>query len=101
MSRSSFPRSHHAALLREKIQPALRARGIPLEVIDRGLDQYRCCYRFGFRRSAEQEWTELAIHFQVAERLESSGDEAELERMLHLFLERYFAAQPVEERSRL
>ena len=97
MSRSSFPQPHHAALLREKIHTSLQASGIPLEAIDRGLDQYRCCYRFGFRRSAEQEWTELAIHFQVAERLENSGDESELALLIDRFLERYFSTKMVKD----
>ena len=101
MSRASFPRPEHSALLREKIHTALQARGLPLELTDRGIDQYRCCYRFGFRRFAAQEWTDLAIHFQVAERLESSSDDAELEHILILFLERYFAAEPVKHRHRL
>jgi len=92
MSRASFPRHEHAVLLLEKIEQRLRTRPLALEVAERGLDHLRCCYRFGFRRSHEQEWIELCIHFQVAERLEASQDEAELHRILDSFLDRAFSS---------
>ena len=78
-------------MLLERIEQRLRTRPLPLEVAERGLDHLRCCYRFGFRRSSEQEWIELPIHFQVAERLEAGQDEAELHRILDSLLERSFA----------
>jgi hypothetical protein len=92
MSRASFPRPEQIALLRERIAARLAACAIPLEVAERGLDHYRCCYRFGFRQSSGTDWRDLAIHFQLAERLEVSGDDAELGRLLDLFWERNFAA---------
>jgi len=98
MSRASFPRHEHAVLLLEKIEQRLRTRPLTLEITERGLDHLRCCYRFGFRRSSEQEWIELPIHFQVAERLEEDQDEAELHRILDSFLDRSFVAQAPEDR---
>lgn len=90
MSRASFPRPEHSALLREKIEQRLRARPLDLEVAERGLDHYRCRYRFGFRRSSDENWIELPIHFQVAERLETTCSDAKLGRILDSFLDRYF-----------
>jgi hypothetical protein len=60
------------------------------------LDHYRCCYRLGLRRAPGDDWTVLSIHFQVAERLESSHDDTELDRLLDQFLDRYFAAGRAE-----
>ncbi|MBI3934472.1 MAG: hypothetical protein HY316_07240 [Acidobacteria bacterium] len=91
MSRASFPRPEHSALLREKIAERLRSHPVPLEVGARSLDQYRCCYRFGFRESPDQDWVELSIHFQVAERLESNPGSGELDKLLDLFLNRHFS----------
>lgn len=90
MSRASFPRPEHAALLRERIESRLRALQLPIEVAERGLDQLRCCYRFGFRRSSEQDWLELPVHFQVAERLEAGQGDSELNRVLDSFLDQSF-----------
>ena len=92
MSRASFPRPEHVALLRERIAARLAAGAIPLETTERGLDHYRCSYRFGFRQNSLQDWTDLAIHFQLVERLATSGDDAELGRLLDLFWERSFSA---------
>lgn len=91
MSRSSFPRPEHIALLREKIAQRLQSYEVPLELAERGVDHYRCCYRFGVRQSPDRNWLELSIHFQLAERLESGRSSAELDQMLTLFLERHFA----------
>jgi hypothetical protein len=91
MSRSSFPRPEHAALLHGAIARQLRSRPAPFELVDRGLDHYRCRYRFGIRRSPESDWTELSVHFQVAERLELTRNSEELDGILDLFLERHFA----------
>lgn len=90
MSVASFPRAEHIALLRQRIEERLRERNLPLEVTERGLNQYRCQYRFGFRRRPEDEWTEIPIHFQVAERLESGQNDAELNRILDDFLNQHF-----------
>ena len=92
MSRSSFPRTEHIAALRVAIARGLGAQQVRLEVAERGIDHLRCCYRFGFRHSAEQDWIELPIHFQVAERLEAGRGTAELERILDSFLKCFFAA---------
>jgi hypothetical protein len=91
MSRSSFPSPEHARLLREAISVRLLSRTAPLALAEQGLDQYRCCYRFGVRRSPESDWRELSIHFQVAERLKLTHNAEELGRILDLFLERHFA----------
>lgn len=91
MSRASFPRAEHSLLLQQRIEHRLRVRQIGLEVTARGVDHYRCRYRFGFRRSPGQEWAELSVHFQVAERLEASQQEGELSRILDSFLERAFS----------
>ena len=90
MSRASFPRPEHSDLLREKINDRLRARRLDLELTERGPDHYRCRYRFGFRRSPEQDWIELAIHFQVAERLQTGRSDTELARILDSFLDSHF-----------
>lgn len=89
MSVSSFPRPEHIALLRNKIEGRLRSRGEALEIAERGLNQLKCQYKFGFRRSPEDEWIELGIHFQVADRLEHGGNDSELNRILDEFLERH------------
>jgi hypothetical protein len=93
MSRASFPRPDHIALLRDAIFARLASTGLALEIVDRGPDHYRCCYRFGFRRTSEDDWTDLSVHFQVAERLEISNDDAELGRLLDLFWDRYFGRE--------
>jgi len=94
MSRASFPRPEHAALLGEKIAAYLRSGNLPLEVASKGPDHYRCSYRYGFRKPPEAAWRELSIHFQVAERLETSNDAGELNGILDLFLERNFPPAP-------
>ena len=91
MSRSSFPQPEHVATLRAAIARCLGEQQMRLEVAERGIDHLRCCYRFGLRHSPEQDWSELPIHFQVAERLRA-GRTTELERILHSFLKRSFAA---------
>ncbi|HWP84633.1 MAG TPA: hypothetical protein VNN17_05550 [Terriglobia bacterium] len=90
MSRASFPRPEHAALLLEKIAEDLGKRPLRLELASRGLDHYRCCYRFGVRPAGEGDWKEFAVHFQVAQRLENNAGEHELRQMLELFLDRHF-----------
>ena len=110
MSVPSFPRAEHIALLRQKIEKRLRERNLPLEVSERGLNQLQCQYQFGFRRApshakgsegrpadllrqespAAEDWAELAIHFQVAQRFEEGRGEAELDRILDRFLSRKF-----------
>ena len=106
MSVSSFPRSEHISLLRRVIEERLRARRLPIVVADRGLNQLKCQYRFGFRMRApgEQEGpaagesqagesndrVELPIHFQVAERLEEGQGGAEFAETLDRFLARNF-----------
>ncbi|MBI3894633.1 MAG: hypothetical protein HY313_01745 [Acidobacteria bacterium] len=89
MSRPSFPRPEHLVLLREKIGQWLLERNLEIEVAERGLDHYRCQYRFGFRRPPG-EWLELPVHFQVADRLEMGHDEGELHRLLKAFLGKFF-----------
>jgi hypothetical protein len=98
MSRVSFPRPEHIALLRDTIVARLAAAGLPLEMTNRGLDHYRCLYRFGFRRTSKDDWSELTVHFQVAERLEISNDDAELGRLLDLFWDRYFVTGRADRR---
>lgn len=92
MSRSSFPRPEHAALLRERIGQWLRLRAPFAEVAERGLNHYRCCYRFGFRLAPDQDWAEVAIHFQVAERLEQGGGGQDLDHILDSFWKSAFGA---------
>ena len=113
MSVSSFPRAEHMALLRSKIEERLRERGLSLEVAERGLNQVKCQYRFGLRRRLPDEnqpshpesmnesmnelandWAELPIHFQVAQRLEEGRGEAEFDRVLGNFLLRNFSGLP-------
>ena len=110
MSVTSFPRAEHIALLRAKIAERLRERGLALEVAERGLNQMKCQYRFGFRRQPSGEpprpsasespsgpandWAELPIHFQIAQRLEEGQGEAEFDRVLENFLFRNFPELP-------
>lgn len=119
MSVSSFPRAEHITLLRQKIEERLRERNLPLEVAERALNQLKCQYVFGFRRvptyakasevaasnpnasevppalSSDQErpsagdWAELAIHFQMAQRLEEGRGGADLDDLLDRFLGRF------------
>ena len=91
MSRPSFPRPEHATLLREKIAERLQSHPHSFELAERGLDHYRCCYRFGIRGGRGSDWAELPLHFQVAERLAAGGSGEELSRILDLFLERHFS----------
>ena len=90
MSDTSFPRTEHVVLLGEKIATRLQERNLPLEVAERGINHHKCQYRFGFRRNPEQNWVEVAIHFQVAERLAVSQSDAALNRILDPFLNRHF-----------
>jgi hypothetical protein len=90
MSQSSFPCSKHIALLRRKIEERIRLRGDSLEVAERGLNQLKCQYKFGLRTGPNQEWVEIGIHFQVADRLETTGSVTELNRTLDGFLNRHF-----------
>ncbi len=86
MSLSSFPRAEHIILLRQKIEEIMRLRGDRLELSERGLNRLKCQYKFGLRRRPEDEWAELAIHFQFADRFERTGNSAELERVINGFL---------------
>ncbi len=106
MSISSFPRAEHFALLRSAIEERLQDRDLSLEVTERGLNQLKCQYRFGFRvrlpvldppaspidspSKTSGDWKELAIHFQTAQRLEEGCGEEELNRVLDGFLVRNF-----------
>ena len=93
MSVSSFPRPEHIALLRRKIEEVLHDRGLLLEVAERGLNQMKCQYRFGLRRSvndAAGDWAEFPVHFQIAQRLEEGRGDAEFDGMLENFLLRSF-----------
>ncbi len=85
MSGSSFPRPEHILLLKDAMERLLRARGESMEMAERGLNQLKCQYKFGLRPGLEGEWSELAIHFQVAERLQDSADDSELARLLDGF----------------
>ena len=86
MSVSSFPRAEHIALLRQEIEDRVRLRGHKIEVAERGLNHLKCQYKFGVRDRPGNEWTELAIHFQVAERLERTGNDSEMDRIIDQFL---------------
>ena len=98
MSVPSFPRAEHMALLRQTIEQRLRDRNLSYEVVERGLNQWKCQYCFGFRRPASESlspqsppvevWLELPIHFQIAQRLEEGKGEAELDHILDDFLNR-------------
>lgn len=90
MSRTSFPRPEHVALLKQKIEERIRKRRAAAEVAERGLNQLKCQYKFGLRRSGEDDWIELAIHFQFADRLQNAGGDAELNRLIDSFLTRHF-----------
>ena len=91
MSGTSFPRPEHIALLRRRIEERGRGRSPSLEVVERGLNHLKCQYKFGLRNEPEGQWRELAIHFQVAERLQAGASEAELDRVIDGFLQRHFA----------
>ena len=93
MSRASFPRTEHSVLLQENLATLLSSLVTQLEFTSLGLDHYRCSYRFGFRlraQSGDAEWKELSIHFQLADRLEQSGDVTELKGIFTRFVERNF-----------
>ena len=90
MSVPSFPRDEHVALLRQRIEERLRERNLPLEVAERGLNRYRCQYRFGFRRPPAEDWAELSLHFQIAARLARGEETKEFDLILDEFLDRNF-----------
>jgi len=90
MFRSSFPRSEHITALRQKLQERLGRVPQTIEVADLGLNHYKCHYKVGLRRRAEEPWIELAVHFQVMDRLEATGNDAELNRILDRFLNQHF-----------
>ena len=91
MSGSSFPRPEHAALLRRRIEERALARGLSAEVVDRGLNHLKCQYKFALRKQPEGTWKELAIHFQVAERMQTGASRAQLDRIIDGFLDHHFA----------
>jgi hypothetical protein len=91
MSGASFPRAEHIAQLRRRIEERVRRRSPSMEVAERGLNHLKCQYKFGLRNEPDGEWSELAIHFQVAERLQAGTSEAELDRIIVGFLDRHFA----------
>lgn len=91
MSGTSFPRAEHIALLRRRIEERVRGLRPSMEVTERGLNHLKCQYKFGLRNEPEGQWRELAIHFQVAERLQAGASGAELERIIDGFLDRHFA----------
>ena len=91
MSGASFPRAEHIALLRRQIEERVRGRSPSMEVVERGLNHLKCQYKFGVRNELEGQWSELAIHFQVAERLQAGASGAELDRIIDGFLDRHFA----------
>jgi hypothetical protein len=91
MSGTSFPRAQHIALLRRRIEERVRGRSPSFEVVERGLNHLKCQYKFGLRIEPEGPWRELAIHFQVAERLHAGASEEELGRIVDGFLDRHFA----------
>jgi hypothetical protein len=91
VSVSSFPRSEHITLLREKITERVRLRQQSIEVVEHGLNHLKCQYKFGLRNRPEEDWIELAIHFQSAERLETTRNDAEINRIVDAFLSRHFA----------
>jgi hypothetical protein len=93
MSGTSFPRQEHVALLRRQIEELVRGRSPSMEVVERGLNHLKCQYKFGLRNEPDGEWRELAIHFQVAERLQAGASGAELGRIVDGFLHGYFARQ--------
>jgi len=94
MSRSSFPRPEHVAALQQKIEERVRLSPLTIEVAERGLNHYRCQYRFRLRRRPGEEWVELGIHFQLADRMETTGSDAELNRIVDEFVNRHFAEKP-------
>ena len=89
MSSSSFPRAEHITALLHQIKARIRESGQTIEVAERGLNHYKCHYKFALRRP-DLEWTELSIHFQFAVRLEQGGDDATLNRVIDRFLKRHF-----------
>ena len=90
MSASSFPRSEHISLLKQKLERRAHNLDPNIEVAEHGLNHLKCQYKFKLRRTPGEDWTELAIHFQVAERLEATANEAELNRILDAFLSQRF-----------
>ncbi len=95
MSIASFPRPEHVALLRQKIEETIRLRGDRMEVGDLGLNHLKCQYKFGLKRRPDDQWAELAIHFQYAERLARTRDPADLERLIGNFLDQHFEQDKV------
>jgi hypothetical protein len=91
MSGTSFPRQEHIALLRRQIEERVRGRSPSMEVVERGLNHLKCQYKFGLRNEPEGQWRELAIHFQIAERLQAGASDEELGRIIDRFLDRHFA----------
>jgi hypothetical protein len=91
MSGTSFPRAEHVALLRRQIEERGRGRSPSMEVVERGLNHLKCQYKFGLRDEPDGQWRELAIHFQIAERLQAGASGAELGRIVDGFLRRHFA----------
>src|ERR1051325_11628117 len=98
MSRSSFPRAEHLSLLKNAVAERLRVGRLPVQLSGESLDHYRCCYRLAFDRidsassvdAITEAQRELSIHFQIAERLENSGDATEINALLDQFVQRNF-----------
>jgi hypothetical protein len=86
MSGTSFPRAEHIALLRERIEQRVRGSSPSVQIEERGVNHLKCQYKFGLRNKPDGEWRELAIHFQVAERLQAGGDGTELDGIIEKFL---------------
>ena len=81
MSVSSFPRREHADLLLKEIQQWMEKRGLGGEVAEQSPDQYRCEYRYSVKLDG-RESVAVALHFQLADRLQSGGEKTTLLRIL-------------------
>jgi len=57
-------------------------------IADQGVDRYHCRYRFALHRVPGEPPQELAIHFQVAERLLAGKGDAELSRLVDAALKK-------------
>ena len=85
MSQSSFPRPEHVEQLTLQIERLGRQQGRDLRVSAEGLDRYHCRYRMSVQCESVALTEVVAIHFQVVERLLTSGSVEELSRLLESY----------------
>jgi hypothetical protein len=89
MSQNSFPRSEHVAALQAAVQNIGKQSGAELQVLNSGLDRFRCQYRLTLTCPSANWSEEIVVHFQVAEKLLAGGNSERLSRQVNHAIQRH------------